>query len=153
MFNFLSIMKVIDSFDFSGDNGWLQVRGGMSLLIKAMTQALSLSSNRPDRLRTDAKVTHIGRQKDPANTDSQISVSTHKGQTFRYDHVILTMPLGVLNAVNTSQLDFDVEKRMAIRVLTNEASVKVAIKFKTRFWEDPAKMNGTFKIYKCNKSF
>ena len=61
---------------------------------------------------------------------------------FTYNHVITTLPLGVLANVDTFSLDLSLKKRMSIRMLGYSASVKIAIKFKTRWWQDSAKMNG-----------
>ena len=74
--------------------------------------------------------------------NGQILLTTNDGAEFSYDHVISTIPLGVLHSsVDTSTLDFDLRKRMGIRLLNIEPCVKISLKFKTRWWQDPVKMN------------
>jgi len=69
----------------------------------------------------------------------KIAVTTatteNRKETFTYDHVISTLPLGVLQSIDTFSLGFSLKKRMAIRKLRMESSVKIAIRFRTRFWE------------------
>ena len=103
-------------------------------LIDAMSEALQLKS---PRLRMGSKVSRIAR--DPIS--NQIVVANEKGQSFKYDHVITTLPLGVLRNVDTSSLNLDLKKRMAMRSLAYSASVKILIRFKTRWWQDPVKMH------------
>lgn len=75
-------------------------------------------------------------------SNDQISLTNQAGKVFKYDHVISTLPLGVLQSVDTSTLNFDLKKRMAIRSLSYSSSVKIIMKFKTRWWQDANKMNG-----------
>lgn len=52
-----------------------------------------------------------------------------------YAHVISTMPLGCLRMVDTSDMEFPWELQTALRTLHYDSAIKVAVKFKTRWWE------------------
>jgi monoamine oxidase len=52
-----------------------------------------------------------------------------------YTHVVSTMPFGCLRMVDTSALEFPWELQMALRTLHYDSAIKVAVKFKTRWWE------------------
>ena len=72
----------------------------------------------------------------------QLQITTARKQVYRYDHVISTATLGLLQQMDTRDLGFDLKKRMATRTLTYEASVKIGLKFRTRWWENAGKMGG-----------
>ena len=64
-----------------------------------------------------------------------INVCINDAETRTYDHVINTMPFGCFRNMDTSKCHFDWELSMAIRGLHYDSSVKVAMKFKHRWWE------------------
>lgn len=53
----------------------------------------------------------------------------------QYEHVISTLPFGCLRMVDTSALEFPWGLQTALRTLHYDSAVKVAVKFKTRWWE------------------
>ncbi|KAA1477078.1 hypothetical protein DENSPDRAFT_828268 [Dentipellis sp. KUC8613] len=53
----------------------------------------------------------------------------------RYGHVICTVPLGCLGAIDTDGLDLLYNHKQAIRALQYHSSTKIGIKFKERWWE------------------
>ena len=57
-----------------------------------------------------------------------------------YSQVICTVPLGCLAAIDIPTDDLSYMKRLAIRALNYDTSTKIALKFKSRWWEDPAIM-------------
>lgn len=64
-------------------------------------------------------------------------------QTREYSQVICTVPLGCLAAVDFPHVDdLSYTKRLAIRSLSYDTSTKVALQFKTRWWENPEVMPG-----------
>ena len=123
---------VIDSYEFTSEN-WVTIDGGVGKLAEAMVEAVSLNSC---RIRKGKHVTKISK----VNNSTQIKVTAKDGSSYKYDHVISTMPLGPLQSVDTRGLDLSLKKRMAMRMLSIDASVKIALKFKTRWWQDPVKM-------------
>ncbi|KAF7378472.1 Amine oxidase [Mycena sanguinolenta] len=52
-----------------------------------------------------------------------------------YAHIISTMPFGCLRMVDTSALEFPWELQTGLRTLHYDSAIKVAVKFKTRWWE------------------
>lgn len=121
---------VIDASQF-GSPDWVTIDGGLSRLVNAMVEAVDAKN-----IRLGSKVSRISR------SSNQLQITTENGMSNNYDHVITTVPLGLLQSIDTRDLNFDLKKRIAIRSLIYEASVKIGLKFKTRWWEDPKKMNG-----------
>ena len=54
-----------------------------------------------------------------------------------YSQVICTVPLGCLAAIDIPTDDLSYMKRLAIRALNYDTSTKIALRFATRWWEDP----------------
>ena len=123
---------VIDAAQF-GSTEWFTIDGGVSRLAHAMVEVVGAK-----RIRMGTKVRKI--TKDP--NSRQLTIVTEKWKTYKYDHVISTVPLGLLQNMDTRGLNLGVKTRMAIQKLTYEASVKIGLKFRTRWWENPAKMMG-----------
>ena len=59
-----------------------------------------------------------------------------KGDEY-FSHVISTVSFAALNTINTDKVPITYKQRHAIRTLNYGPAVKVAIKFKTRWWEQP----------------
>jgi monoamine oxidase len=59
-----------------------------------------------------------------------------------YSHVISTMPFSCLRMVDTTQCGFNWTFQTAIRALHYDCSVKVAIKFSSRWWESSGLVDG-----------
>jgi len=57
-----------------------------------------------------------------------------------YSQVICTVPLGSLAAIDIPRKELSYVQRLAIRALNYDTSTKVALKFKSRWWEDPTIM-------------
>ena len=125
--------NVLEAFKF-GSTKWLTIDGGISRLVDSMAEALSLDEG---RIKMGAHVTRISK----VFNSTRLKVTVKDGSSFDYDHVISTMPLGPLQNVDTKSLNLSLKKRMAIRMLSYESSVKIAFKFRTRWWQDPVKMN------------
>lgn len=53
-----------------------------------------------------------------------------------FSHVVSTVTFGVLRTINTTGVNMNYNQREAMRVLNYGQSIKVAIKFKTRWWEN-----------------
>ncbi|KAG8726925.1 hypothetical protein FRC11_014209 [Ceratobasidium sp. 423] len=63
-----------------------------------------------------------------------------------YDHVISTMSLSCLSVVDMSKCDLDWRTKWPTRQLHYDASVKVAIRFSERWWEDEKLLKGAPQI-------
>jgi len=123
---------IIDSWQFASSD-WVTIDGGISRLVDAIVEVVDAK-----RIRVDSKVVRISR----VAASAQLQITTARKQVFRYDHVISTATLGLLQQMDTRDLGFDLKKRMATRTLTYEASVKIGLKFRTRWWENAGKMGG-----------
>ena len=125
---------VLDAFNFLS-NDWKTIDGGVKRLTDAILEVLLLNS-KSKRLQLNTIVNKISK----VNHSNQLKVNTKNGKEYKYDHVISTVPLGILQNIDTSELNFDVEKRMAVRILAYDSAIKIALKFKSRWWQDPKKM-------------
>jgi len=128
---------VIDEYDFINGVQWACVDGGSSRFIDAMEKVLE----KEDTVKTTmgAQVTKMSRcqQSDKINLTVEKKYGSEKtSKTYGYDHVVSTLPFGVLRSIDTAGLDLSQEKREAIRVLAYDNSCKVGIYFENRWWQD-----------------
>lgn len=117
----------------------LSRRGGAGKIIDAMIKACKGPIHNGRRVTAIEPVIdgdHISRSVNVTYTSNGQSTQTH------YDHVISTIPLGALSIVDTSKCNFDPKLQTAIRALHYDSSVKVAIQFTERWWENPVYTNG-----------
>lgn len=110
---------------------WVCIEGGSERLIDEMAKVIG-----PSSIRQNAKVTAIA----PA-ADGQVQVSVG-GQNFDFNHVISTVPPSVLRLIDTSACKFSSAKKAAFRALGSDQYTRVALRFKTRFWERDECMGG-----------
>lgn len=116
---------VIEQWVFSESplDSWLSVEGGMDRLIDGMVKIIRKS------VETKKRVTAIK----PAGT-SGLSVIINGAEKRVYDHVINTVPLGAMQAMDMTELQLDYRKKHAIRRLQYDPSVKIGMKFTTRWF-------------------
>ncbi|KAK1580061.1 L-amino acid oxidase [Colletotrichum navitas] len=114
-------------FDSADIDKWTLINGGMDMLTKGMNLVVK---NKPV-LRN--RVTDIRK-----NTDGTLKIVVNGTQEYSYAHVISTVPLGALQAINMTELDLSYFENNAIRTLNYDPSSKVGFKFKTRWWENLA---------------
>ena len=95
--------------------------------------------NKPKLGRT---VTRIAPSSD--NNEMQVTYRSQDGSlsTQTYCQVICTVPLGCLATIDTTECSLSYTQKTAIRALDYDAATKVALKFKTRWWQDPVIMKG-----------
>ena len=105
----------------------LQIEGGMDLLPRAFLPALA------SRIRFGARMTTIeparGRRDDPLPDDRRACAASAG------DYAIVTVPFPVLRHVEVTH-PFSSAKRRAIRQLRYDASAKIFLQFRRRFWEE-----------------
>lgn len=103
------------------------------------------------RIEIDPKIVSIKPQPPPVGEQESLfpsfkfslSVDVEGKNSRVYDHVISTIPLGMLRLVDTRFCGISEAQQEAIRTLHYDASVKVAIKFTKRWWEgDKYKQKG-----------
>ncbi|GKT47603.1 putative bifunctional amine oxidase [Colletotrichum spaethianum] len=118
---------VLEQWIFDGYNisDWSLINGGMDMLTKGMNLIVK---NKPV---LHNRVTDI--KKSPNGT---LKIVVNGTQEYSYAHVISTVPLGALQAINMTELDLSYFENNAIRTLNYDPSAKVGFKFKTRWWEN-----------------
>ncbi|KAJ3494500.1 hypothetical protein NLG97_g4039 [Lecanicillium saksenae] len=117
---------VIEQWIFSETplGNWYNVEGGMDRLIDGMTKVIRKT------VETKKRVTAIRR-----TGKGSLKVVINGAEERVYDHVINTAPLGAVQVIDMTELNLDYRKKHAIRRLQYDPSVKMGIKFKTRWWE------------------
>ncbi|KDQ59031.1 hypothetical protein JAAARDRAFT_154248 [Jaapia argillacea MUCL 33604] len=133
--------SIMDSLDFSyplkpcdPPIEWYCIQGGAERIAEGMYKKLN-----PSKVHLKKRVTAIEPVWDPANPKGPaelVNVQTKDG-THTYKHVISTLPFGSLRMVDTTQCHFPYRLQSAIRALHYDDAAKVAIQFKTRWWEQP----------------
>ncbi|KLO16479.1 hypothetical protein SCHPADRAFT_914035 [Schizopora paradoxa] len=130
---------VIDSleFDYEDNVHWYAVQGGAEEIAKGMAKTLK-SGNQPI---LNKRVTQIfPKVVQPAGADTTITniavVVDGESSSREYSHVISSIPLGMLRLVDTRACGFSYALNEAVRALRYDGSVKVAIKFTERWWEE-----------------
>lgn len=133
--------SIMDSFDFDFPSGtdvkWKRFENGSETLITAMVKKIN---TKPEY---NARVVSLSHLKAKDETKDQIEIKFANGKSQKFDHVISTLPLGVLRSIDTEGCEFSFAKRTALRSLHYDQSVKVGIKFRTRWWEkEPHNIKG-----------
>jgi monoamine oxidase len=114
------------------------LRGGAGKIADAMASVLSKPPQHGKRVTAIAPVTTAG-----TATSVNVTIAcAGKISVRNYSHVISTMPFSCLRMVDTTQCGFDWNFQTAIRALHYDSSVKVAIKFTSRWWESSALAKG-----------
>ena len=104
----------------------LQIEGGMDLLPRAFLPDLA------SRIRFGARMTTI----EPLESGVTIHYKTVGGRSrVTGDYAIVTVPFPVLRHVEVTT-PFSMAKRRAIRQLRYDASAKIFLQFRRRFWEE-----------------
>lgn len=134
-------------------NSWWCIDGGADILPQKMHAAIKgklLKRSRVTKIQTTNATTVEVTFRDRCALFSFMCFALHQSltllidddeQTREYSQVICTIPLGCLAAVDFPNVeDLSYTKRLAIRSLSYDTSTKVALQFKTRWWEDPEVM-------------
>ncbi|EIW74476.1 hypothetical protein CONPUDRAFT_113488 [Coniophora puteana RWD-64-598 SS2] len=128
------VESTMDAMDFANAKAaysWYCIDGGSDNLTTRMAQRLT---SQPLIGRRVTKIASV-----PGGGAMDVTFGKHFIfiSTKRYAQVISTVPLGCLAAIDIPQNDLSYMKRMAIRCLNYDTSTKVALKFQSRWWEDP----------------
>ncbi|KAK1517126.1 L-amino acid oxidase [Colletotrichum costaricense] len=119
-------------FDSADIDNWSLINGGMDMLTKGMNLIVK---NKP--------VLHNRVSDIKKNANGSLKIVVNGTKEYDYAHVISTVPLGALQAINMTELELNYFENHAIRSLNYDASTKIGFKFKTRWWENLA--TGPFK--------
>lgn len=121
-----------DEFAFSRSGGFLRIAGGMDLLPNSFLPELA------GDIRFGARVTALERK----TTSVVVHYRTSAGAFAEVaDDVILTLPFPVLRHIHVTP-PFSAGKRRAIRALHYDASTKLLLQFRERFWETEDGISG-----------
>eukprot|EP01133_Synstelium_polycarpum_P001203 gene1203-1388_t len=139
-FDYESMMEgILNFYDFTGTNFYC-IEGGTSEFAHNMVKTIGRSKVKLDRRVTKIApvTTTVGN-----TTRSSINVSIDNERSpSNYDHVISTVPLGIMQRMDTTECNISFKKRQAYRVLGYSHSVKVGMSFRSRWWENASVMNG-----------
>ncbi|KAG6829741.1 hypothetical protein H0H87_010373, partial [Tephrocybe sp. NHM501043] len=113
-----------------GELKWWCIDGGTEVLTNTMHEVLK---NKP---RYSHRVTSVSMSNpEDATTSMKITIAEHpEFSDRRYSHVISTIPLPCLRTIDTSGCNFNYKQNRALRLL-ERSSVKIGIKFTTRWWQ------------------
>ncbi|KFG85439.1 amine oxidase (flavin-containing) [Metarhizium anisopliae] len=126
-YNTMSLSEaVIEEWIFSEAplDSWFCVEGGMDRITHGMASIINKT------VETGKRVTAIKK----AGTGA-LNVIINDTETRTYSHVINTVPLGAMQVMDMTDLNLDYRKKLAIRKIQYDASDKLSIKFKNRWWE------------------
>ncbi|EGC33822.1 hypothetical protein DICPUDRAFT_94960 [Dictyostelium purpureum] len=127
---------IMDYFDFSGSE-WLAIEGGSEVMVQNILKTL-----KPDTIEQGTIVSKIS-QKVVDEKVKGLDVHIIGQDTPRtYDHVISTGTLASLRTMDLNGLSLSHNKRLAIRTLNYDHSVKITLAFNKRWWEDSTFMKG-----------
>ncbi|MDP3548953.1 MAG: flavin monoamine oxidase family protein [Novosphingobium sp.] len=123
---------ISDSMGSTHHTAIFQPVGGMDMIPRAFATKVG------DAVRLNSKVTAI-KQDETGVTAAYVDTKTGEKGTARADWCICTIPLSIL-----SQIDMNVGADMAaaIGAVPYEASLKVGLEFKRRFWEQDEQIYG-----------
>jgi sarcosine oxidase/L-pipecolate oxidase len=145
------VESVMDSFDFESSE-WVRIEGGADSLTRAMVKAVQTDIVFPPLPGPAVKIHYgcraksvgswneetqtIGVYVDPSPKSKPNIVHDDTDTIFSYTHVVLTPPLGVLRSWDWTNCPLTGEKHTAMRVLHYDDSVKLAVRFGRRWWND-----------------
>ncbi|KAJ7912736.1 amine oxidase [Mycena leptocephala] len=127
-----TILDAMD-FDYQPTPEWFTVQGGGDVISNAVIDRLTQPVQRGRRVTAVAPIFEAGSTRPTALKVTTTSASGLVDS--EYAHVISTMPFGCLRMVDTSALEFPWDLQTALRALHYDSAIKVAVKFKTRWWE------------------
>ncbi|KAJ7898066.1 amine oxidase [Mycena leptocephala] len=128
-----TILDAMD-FDYQPPPKWFTIQGGGGVISNAVIDRLTQPVQRGRRV---TAVAPIFEAKSKRATALKVTTTSESGLVdSEYAHVISTMPFGCLRMVDTSALEFQWELETVLRTLHYDSAVKVAVKFKTRWWEN-----------------
>ncbi|KAF7370563.1 Amine oxidase [Mycena sanguinolenta] len=125
------------------DYDWYCIDGGSDHIIRRMVDKIKTKPT------TGVRVVAI--QSTPSG-EMEVVSQTRDGKIKKtYSQVICTAPLGCISAIEIPREDLSYMQRLAIRGLNYDTSTKIALKFESRWWEDPAIM-GADRVIKGGTS-
>ena len=128
-----------------GEVEWWCIEGGTEVLTKAMFKSLG---DKPF-VQTSQQVSSVSKRKgEDGSTHMEVTIPGLASLLpTKYSHVVSTVSLACLRAINLAGCGLDYNQKTALRSLRYGTGVKVGIKFKTRWWQGEAskKQGGSSK--------
>ncbi|PPR01357.1 hypothetical protein CVT24_006311 [Panaeolus cyanescens] len=149
------VLSSLDFNDPSKDVEWKCIKKGTEVLAEAMVKSLIVKPKcnhqvtsiegpillTPNECFPNLSTTDREWQHNIAFPFMKVDVAGKGVQI--YSHVVSTVPFSNLSMINTDKVKMSYAQRQAIRSLTYGSSVKIGIKFKSRWWEQNGqKMRG-----------
>lgn len=132
--SFIEVLR--ESIFFTSTTHFYEITGGTDQLPQAFLPQLK------ENILFHQKMTQIVQEKNSVTIHS-IHKQTSEYFTITGDLAIITIPFSALRFVKVEPFDsFSYNKRKAIRELNYIASTKIAIEFKSRFWEREGQYGG-----------
>ncbi|UXI03707.1 flavin monoamine oxidase family protein [Photobacterium sp. TY1-4] len=122
------IELVLDTYSFDESPEWSAMEGGTSRIAAEMANRIPGS-----QFKTGTRVTTLREESDQAYIEYNTGDGTLT-ESAAFDRVIVTLPFSQLRFVDTPA-SWSAGKYQAIRSLKMTNAVKVALGFRTRFWE------------------
>ncbi|RWS11583.1 hypothetical protein B4U79_17512 [Dinothrombium tinctorium] len=107
------------------------IEGGLTKIIKALESLLKAKAKLRHRV---IAIKFLGFER-------KLEIVTNRGRKF-YDYVILTPTLKAIQSIDMKSLHLSLKKRVAFEVINYLDGIKIALQFKSRFWENEKTMNG-----------
>jgi len=122
------IEMLLDNYSFDETPDWWTMDGGVARVTQEMANRIP-----KDRVTMGATVYALDEHDDHAIIHYRFGDGTHT-ESAEFDRVIVTLPFSVLRFLDTPNT-WSVKKHESIRLLKMTNAVKVALGFKSRFWE------------------
>lgn len=127
------VEEVLESITFDHPRSekldWWCIEGGSEVLINKM---LLKVTNPPSY---NHRVTAVSEEFSWQNPLRRMKVSVQDKEDEYFSHVVSTVTFSVLRTIDTAGVNMNFNQREAMRALNYGQSIKVGIKFKTRWWE------------------
>ncbi|KAH9483491.1 Putative bifunctional amine oxidase [Psilocybe cubensis] len=127
------VEEVLESITFDHPRSehfdWWCIEGGSEGLIKKMLSTLSTQPTYNSRVTAISEQTTL----DPCK---RMRVSIHGQGDEYFSHVVSTVTFSVLRTIDTDGVQMNFGQREALRALNYGQSIKIAMKFKNRWWEN-----------------
>ncbi|WP_435101184.1 flavin monoamine oxidase family protein [Arhodomonas sp. AD133] len=127
IFDLSLIEIVLDQFSFAATEQWYTMDGGVSRITDELANRVP-----GERVTMNARVSELRGDEDGA----ELAYRPEGGlrpRRHRFDRIISTLPFSVLKTVDTPV--WQAGKREAMRTLKMTNAVKIALGFRSRFWE------------------
>lgn len=130
MYNLSFVELVLDQFSFAATERWYAMEGGTSRITEELAGRII-----PGHITMGAQVFKLDEEGDSARIHFRRGPGM-LAEVRSFDRVIETLPFNALKFIETPDT-WSAAKRQAMRMLKMTNAVKIALGFKSRFWEQP----------------